>query len=109
MKTVTTADGPGFDPARAVAAELLRGDRASVRMIRVGAGQSLPAHSHGESDLILYVVEGTAALGGDDSEVLAPAGTIAQFRGDEVLKVRCEGSAGVTLLAFLAPPFPPQA
>lgn len=108
MKTVTMADGPGFDPGKAVAAELVRGNQASVRMIRIGAGQSLPAHSHGESDLMLYVAEGTAILGGEDAEVLAPPGTIAHFRGEEVLKVRCEDSGGTTLLAFLAPPFPPQ-
>ena len=105
------ANGPRFDPEKAVAAELVRGDRASVRMIRIGAGQSLPAHRHGDSDLMLYVAEGTAILGGEDSEVLAPAGTIAHFLGEEVLRVRCESAEGVTLLAFLsllAPPFPPQ-
>ncbi|MBO0703819.1 MAG: cupin domain-containing protein [Candidatus Dormibacteraeota bacterium] len=106
MQTVRMADGPGFDPDKAVAAELMRGERASVLVIRVGAGQSLPAHRHGESDLMLYVAEGTATLGGDETEVLAPAGTIAHFRGEEVLEVRCESSEGVTLLAFLAPPFP---
>lgn len=109
MKTVTMADGPRFDPDKAVAAELVRGDRASVRMIRIGAGQALPAHRHGESDLMLYVAEGTAILGAEDSEVLVPTGTIAHLRGEEVLRVRCESAGGVTLLAFLAPAFPPEA
>jgi quercetin dioxygenase-like cupin family protein len=108
MRTVTTADGPDFDREKAATAELVRGDRASVRMIRIAAGQSLPAHSHGESELMLYVSEGTAILGEEDAEVLAPAGTIAHLRGEEVLRVRCEDAPGVTLLAFLAPPFPPR-
>ena len=69
-----------------MSAELVRGDRASVRMIRVGAGQSLPAHSHGESDLMLYVAEVAAILAGEDAEVVAQTGTIAHFRGEEVLK-----------------------
>lgn len=107
MRTVTLGDGPGFDPEKAVAAELLRADHASVRIIRIDSGQALPAHSHGDSDLMLYVAEGAAILGGDGAEVTAPAGTLVHFRGDEVLKVRCEHSGGVTLLAFLAPPFPP--
>lgn len=105
MRIATMADGPQSDSGEAVAAELLRGKHASVRMIRIGAGQSLPAHSHGESDVMLFVVEGTAILGGD---VPAPAGTIAHLRGEEVLRVRCEDAGGVTLLAFLAPAFPPQ-
>jgi quercetin dioxygenase-like cupin family protein len=109
MRMVSMADGPGFDPGQAVAAELVRGERASVRIIRVGAGQSLPAHSHGESDLMLYVADGTAVLGEGDDEVVAPAGTIAHLRGEEELRLRCEDHPGVTLLAFLAPAFPPPA
>ncbi len=109
MRTTTTAHGPDFDPERAVAAELLRGERASVRVIRIAHGQTLPAHRHGESDLILYVAQGEAILGEEGAEVPAPAGTIAHLRGDETLRVRCESVDGVTLLAFLAPPFPPQA
>ena len=104
MRTFKLEDGPAFDPAKAAAAELLRADRASVRVIRLGVGQSLPAHSHGESDLVLYVAEGTVVLG---DEVVAGAGTIAHLLGSEVLRARCEGDVGATLLAFLAPPFPP--
>ena len=107
MRTVSMADGPRFDPDKAVAEELVRGDRASVRMIRVGPDQSLPPHSHGESDLMLYVAEGVAILGEEGAEVAAPAGTIAHLRGEEVLHLRCGSPGGVTLLAFLAPPFPP--
>src|SRR5436190_22647801 len=107
MRTVTLEDGPGYDPDKAVAAELIRAHQASVRVIRISEGQSLPAHRHGESDRMLYVSEGTAILGSDgEEEVVAPAGTVAHLRGDEVLRVRCGGPGGVTRLAFLAPPFP---
>jgi hypothetical protein len=75
-------------------------------MIPVGAGRAVQAHSHAESGLMLFVVDGTAILGGGNDEVVAPAGTIAHFRGEEALQVRCEDARGVTLLAVLAPPFP---
>jgi hypothetical protein len=36
------------------------------------------------------------------------AGDLAQYRGDEELRVANTASEGLTLLAFLAPPFPPS-
>lgn len=37
-----------------------------------------------------------------------PAGTLARFDRDDELWVSNGGDAPVTLLAFLAPPFPPR-
>jgi hypothetical protein len=56
---------------------------------------------------MLYVVEGAGHLGTPEGDVSFTAGTIAHLRGDEELRVTNTGTTGMTLLAFLAPPFPP--
>jgi quercetin dioxygenase-like cupin family protein len=56
---------------------------------------------------MIYVVEGAGVLKvGDGTEEFA-AGSLAHYRGDEELSVTNDGDTGLTLLAFLAPPFPP--
>jgi hypothetical protein len=44
----------------------------------------------------------------DTGRVGFEAGSLAFYRGDEELRVSNEGVSGLTLLAFLAPPFPPR-
>lgn len=78
-----------------------------MRVIRLSPGQALPPHTHGESDLMLFVAEGVAVLDTDQRSVPFPQGALAYYHGDEELRVRNDGSEGLTLLAFLAPPFPP--
>ena len=106
MKTVTLADAPPYDTARLVAAPFLDGQQSNVRVIRLSPGQSLPPHSHGTSDLMLFAVEGTGVLATDDGTEALAAGTLAYYRGDELLRVTNDGEVGLTLLAFLAPQFP---
>lgn len=106
MQIVRLSDAPGYDPAKFVAEPLLDGTKANVRIIRLSPGQVLPAHTHGESDLMLFAVEGEGTLDTDDGPVAFRAGTLVHYRGDEELRVSNRGSAGLTLLAFLAPPFP---
>ena len=80
-----------------------------MSVIRLSAGQALAPHTHGASDLMLYGVEGEGVLDTDDrGRVRFEAGSLAFYRGDEELRVANDGRAGLTLLAFLAPPFPPR-
>lgn len=108
MEIVTLADAPSFDPERFVAESWLEGSQASVRLIRLATGQALPPHTHGTSDLMLLVHEGEAALETTDGVVSLPTGTLVHLRGDEELRVSNRRALGLTLVAFLAPPFPPR-
>lgn len=92
-----------------VAVAVASGTHSNVRMIRLGPGQSLPPHTHASSDLFLYVIEGTGELNTSDGLVAIAAGDLAQYRGDEQLRVANTAEIGLTLLAFLAPVFPPTA
>lgn len=108
MEVVSLRDAPGYDPDAVVAQPLLDGSQSNVRIIRLSPGQALPPHTHGVSDLMLYAVEGEGALASDEGPVPFVAGSVAYFRGDEELRVANVGAAGLTLLAFLSPPFPPR-
>lgn len=106
MELTTIDDAPGYAD-QFVAEPLLDGDQCNVRIIRLGPGQELPPHRHGSSDLMLYAVEGAGTLTTDDGPVAFGSGSLAFYRGDEELRVQNTGTAGLTLLAFLTPPFPP--
>ncbi|MCU1497170.1 MAG: cupin [Acidimicrobiales bacterium] len=107
MDLVTIATASPYDDRKLVADAFLDGDQANVRLIRMSPGQQLPAHTHGRSELMLYVVEGAATLETDEGPVAFSAGSLACYRQGEELRVRNDGPIGVTLLAFLTPPFPP--
>ena len=108
MNIITLDDGSPFDSNRVVAEPLLEGSQSNVRLIRLSPGQALPPHTHGSSDLMLFAVEGAGVLDTDAGKVGFGAGSLAFYRGDEELRVSNEGDRGLTLLAFLAPPFPPR-
>lgn len=108
MEIVSLEDAPGFDVNAVIARPLLEGSRCNVRIIRLSPGQALPPHTHGASDLMLYAVEGEGTLASDAGTAPFVAGSLAYFRGDEELRVANAGETGLTLLAFLAPPFPPR-
>lgn len=107
MEKVRPIDMADYDPERAVAVGVLTGEHTNVRMIRLAPGVSLPPHTHGESDLFLYVVEGAGELDTAEGRVPFAVGDLAQYRGDEELRVSNNSTVGLTLLAFLAPVFPP--
>jgi quercetin dioxygenase-like cupin family protein len=109
MDIVTLSDAPGYDPERVVARPFLEGSQCNVRVIRLSPGQALPPHTHGASDLMLFAVEGEGMLHAGDGTVRFATGSLAFYRGDEELRVANTGPGGLTLLAFLAPPFPPAA
>jgi quercetin dioxygenase-like cupin family protein len=103
---ISVGDAPGYDSQHVVAQPLLDGLQSNVRIIRLTPGQKLPPHRHGSSDLMLFVVEGEGVLVADGETVPFPSGSLAFYRGDEELHVSNEGTTGLTMLAFLAPPFP---
>ena len=107
MRTTNLSDAAGYDAEKIVAVPLLTATQSNVRLIRLSPGQSLPPHTHGASDLFLYAVEGSGYLDTTDGQVPIQAGTMAQYPGDEELRVTNDGTEGLTLLAFLAPVFPP--
>ncbi|MGI8492087.1 MAG: cupin domain-containing protein [Acidimicrobiales bacterium] len=108
MDIISLADAPGYDSDRVVAQPFLEGSRSNVRLIRLSPGQVLPPHTHGALDLMLFVVEGEGTLNADRGNVTFRAGSLAFYRGDEELRVANSGHTGLTLLAFLSPPFPPR-
>ena len=103
------ADAPDYDPDRVVAAPFLDGAQSNVRVIRISPGQTLVPHRHGSSDLMLFAVEGDGMLDNEATQVALPAGSLVYIRPDEELRISNAGSVGLTLMAFLAPPFPPRA
>jgi len=108
MDIITLIDASAYDNNRVVAEPFLEGSQSNVRLIRLSPGHALSPHTHGSSDLMLFAVEGEGVLDTDDGRVRFEAGSLAFFRGDEELRVSNEGLTGLTLLAFLAPPFPPR-
>jgi quercetin dioxygenase-like cupin family protein len=108
MEIVALADAPAYDRDRIVAEAFLEGTQCNVRVIRLSPGQTLPAHTHGVSDLMIYAVEGEGTLGTDHGPLPLGAGSLAFYRANEELRLTNQGSTGLTLLAFLAPPFPPR-
>lgn len=109
MNLTSLAAAPDYDPARVVAEAFLEGSQSNVRVIRLSPGQTLPPHTHGVSDLMLFAVEGDGVLTTAEGPVAFAAGSLAFYPGTEELRVTNAGSVGLTLLAFLAPPFPPPA
>ena len=108
MRTVRPTEAAAYDPDRVVAVGVLTATHSNVRMIRLSPGQALPPHTHGDSDLFLYAVEGAGELDTPEGLVLFVAGDLAQYRGDEELRIANNSTVGLTLLAFLAPIFPPM-
>lgn len=108
MDIVSIADAPPHDADRFVAVPLLDGRTCNVRIIRLSPGQALPPHTHEPSELVLLVTEGDAVLDTDVGQVPFPAGSLARLDGSEELRVANAGTAPVTLLAYLTPPFPPR-
>lgn len=108
MKLVRIDDAPPYDEERIVAKPFLDAEQCNARIIRLAPGQAVPPHTHGASDLMIYVVEGVGRIVTPDGEQELSAGSLAHLRGDEELNVENAGDVGMTLLAFLAPPFPPR-
>ena len=107
MQLVRPTEIAAYDADHFVAVPVLSGSHSNVRMIRLSQGQAPPPHTHGTSDLFLYVAEGAGELDTPNGPVPLVAGDLVQYRGDEELRVANTADGGLTLLAFLAPEFPP--
>ena len=108
MKIIHLSEATDYDPETFVAEPFLDGSQSGTRVIRLSPGQTLPPHTHGVSDLMLFVVEGEATLDTEDGPTSFTAGSLAFLRGDEELRVANHGATGVTLLGFFSPRFPPM-
>ena len=106
MQILSLSDAPSHNSKRFVAVPFAEGVHSNARLIRLAPGQTLPPHTHGDSDLMLYAVEGETTLDTDEGSATLAAGQLAVLRGTEELRAANRGGADVTLLAFLAPPFP---
>ena len=100
MQLARLAEAPSYDDAHVVAQSFLDAAHCTVRVIKLSPGQVLPPHTHGVSDLMLYVVEGAGHLDTSDGQVAFAVGSLAHLRGDEELRLTNTGSDGMTLLAF---------
>jgi quercetin dioxygenase-like cupin family protein len=71
----------------------------TVRLV-LGAGESVPAHSHPGRDIVLYLIEGELELTlGDDTHQLS-AGDVARFDGDqEIAPTALADSTALIVLA----------
>src|SRR6478736_3855081 len=98
MRTIRPTEAADYDPDNLVAIGVLTGTHSNVRMIRLSPGQALPPHTHATSDLFLYAVEGRGELDTPDGVVAFEAGELAQYGGDEELRVANNSTAGLTLL-----------
>ena len=101
-RTIAPLVAPSDSAAAPTRGQSTPADRAGAAAVN---GQALPPHRHGTSDLMLFVVEGRGELQTDADVQRFEAGSIAFYRGDEELRVRNTGDAGMTLLAFLSPKF----
>jgi quercetin dioxygenase-like cupin family protein len=108
MQILSLSEAPAHSSERFVAVPFAEGINSNARLIRLSPGQALPPHTHGDSDLMLYAVEGETTLDTDDGAVTLAAGQLAVLHGSEELRAANVGTSGVTLLAFLSPPFPPR-
>ena len=59
-------------------------------------------------DLLPNAMESAGTITTHAGPVPLVSGSLAYYRGDEELRVTNAGEVGLTLLAFLAPPFPPR-
>ena len=91
-----------FDPERFQAGPVLKGGRTTGVVIRLLPGQQMPGHNHGDGDLMLFGVEGTATLDVGAGPVEFPTGSLAHLGGQETITLTNNGDVGVTLLAVLA-------
>lgn len=107
MELMHPTDIADYDQDRLVAVGVLSATHSNVRMIRLSPGQTLPPHTHESSDVFIYVVEGTGELDTPQGPQPFATGDLAQYRGDEELRLANTGTTGMTMLAFLAPVFPP--
>ncbi len=66
-------------------------------------GQSLPPHTHGESEIAVQVLEGEGEVRVDDRVEPVRAGQLVRCAGSETFSVNNTGRSRLSLLVFLYP------
>jgi quercetin dioxygenase-like cupin family protein len=74
-----------------------------VFLLNFQPGQSLPAHSHAESEVLLTVLCGQGELTVDGRLQAVKPGTAVHLEGKETLSARNTGTTPLSLLVFLYP------
>lgn len=108
MKIKNLSEASAFNAEKHVAEEFLEGNQSNVRIIKLAPGTTLPPHRHGDSDLMLFVYQGSATVDTDAGQVVITEGDLVFISHEEELRVSNQATTGVILLAFLTPKFPPR-
>lgn len=87
------------DPTEEPHAELFETPRPRAVRLSLDAGQSMPAHSHPESDVLFHVVEGEMTVALDGESYDCAAGDLLRFDGRREVAPRAETDA-VAVIVF---------
>lgn len=87
------------DPTEEPHAELFETPRPRAVRLSLDAGQSMPAHTHPESDVLIHVVEGRMTVELDGEPYEAAAGDLLRFDGRREVAPRAETDA-VAVVTF---------
>lgn len=82
-------------------AEVFEQRRPRVVRLQLGAGESVPPHTHPESDVVIHLLEGEVALALDDEVYELSAGQTIRFSGRR--EVSPEAVTDATALVVFAP------
>lgn len=82
-------------------AEVFETRRPRVVRLQLGAGESVPPHTHPESDVVIHVLEGEVVLSLDGEGYDLEAGQTVRFSGR--LEVSPEAKTDATALVVFAP------
>ena len=77
--------------------------QAFVFVLNFDAGQSLPAHTHADSEIVVTVLSGEGRATVDGRAEPIRAGTVVQCEGRETFSIDNTGRSRLSLLVFLYP------
>ena len=80
MSEITSLDDPTGSPHAEVFSDAPRTVRLSL-----DAGESVPEHSHPDSDVLIHVLSGVVELGLDDETHRLESGDLIRFDGDRTV------------------------
>lgn len=110
MEVRTRGDGPRHQPAPgAPLVEVLFGGEPGgpdlgVIHIEVPVGASMPAHTHGGSDIVLLPLEGAVEITKDGDTVRVGVADAILIHKDEAVALRNAGDQPAQLIVAAAPP-----
>jgi quercetin dioxygenase-like cupin family protein len=75
----------------------------SAFILNIAKGESLPEHKHGETVLLLQVLEGQAVVVADGNETPLRPGELIKLEGSESMQVHNTGEETLRLFVTIAP------